>query len=181
MNQKSLIHSLIISITVTIMFFWVSNPLLAAHSLQLAALLLVTFIITHRVLKPDSFKLAESTTSTMAVILVTYATGGITSSLFWLNYFLLFELSLLLEPIIAIVLTITLFLFYFFTLEPSLSPFQLISLTAFLFMTPLAYFFGRLYETNSNQKKEIHNLSKLIQQLKSGITEEVKKVEVNTF
>lgn len=172
MNQKPALHALILGTAVTVIFFWVVNEKLSIYSLQLSGLLLLTLVISHRILKPVSFKLVESTVSTMAVLLVTQATGGIASPLFFLNYFLLFELSLLLEPVIPMILSVFLIFFYFFTSDMITSPFLITALLAFPCMTPLAYYFGRIYQKELNQKKEIQNLSKKVERLEEELVEE---------
>jgi len=104
-KKRIILHTFIIFVAVFITYFWVTDEYLKDASLQLTAVLMLTLIFTRHLLKPPSFKLAESTISTMTVLLVTTATGGITSPLFFLNYFLLFELSLLLEPQIPLLLS----------------------------------------------------------------------------
>jgi len=110
------------------------------------------------------------------VLLIVFATGGITSPLFFLNYFLLFELSLLLEPVIPLILSISLIGFYFFTDGVGGSPLRLLELVSFPFMTPLAFLFGKIYQKEENQKKEIKNLSKKIERLEEELVEEETKV-----
>lgn len=172
MNHKSALHSLILGAAVTVIFFWVINEKLSLYSLQLSGLLLLTLVITHHLLKPTSFKLVESTISTMAVLLITNSTGGISSPLFFLNYFLLFELSLLLEAIIPMVLSVFLIFFYFFTSEMSTAPFLITALLAFPCMTPLAYYFGKIYQKEENQRKELRSLNRKIESLEEELVEE---------
>jgi len=169
---KPALHAIVLGSAVTVIFFWVINEKLSYYSLQLSAILLLTLVITHHLLKPPTFKLVESTISTMAVLLVTQATGGISSPLFFLNYFLLFELSLLLEPVIPMILSVFLIFFYFFTSEVTHSPFMITALLAFPCMTPLAYYFGKIYNKEENQKKEIKNLSHKIEELEEELVEE---------
>lgn len=172
MPGKTAVHAIILTIATILIFFWVSDEALLNLSLQLSAVLLLLLIICHRILKPVSFRLAESTISTMAVLLITSATGGVSSPLFFLNYFLLFELSLLLEPVIPLVLSAGLIIFYFMLSESHQTPLLIAMIIAFPFMTPLAYIFGQLYQKEENQKKEIKNLSKKIESLEEELVEE---------
>lgn len=172
MGKKPALHSIILLAAVVITFFWITNEILSNFSLQLTAILLLTLIFTHHLLKPASFKLVESTVSTMAVILVVSSTGHLSSPLFFLNYFLLFELSLLLEPVIPLILSATLLIFYFLTGDIGGSPLRFLELAAFPFMTPLAYFSGRIYQKEENQKKEIKGLEKKIEKLEEELVEE---------
>lgn len=171
-GKKSFVHSLILITAVITVFFWVTNEILEGFSLQLTAILLLAFIFTHRLLKPVSFKLAESTISTMAVLLVVFSTGGISSPLFFLNYFLLFELSLLLEPVIPLVLSGTLIFFYFLITNPEGSLLRWAELLAFPFMTPLAFFFGKFYRKEEHQKEQIKGLERKVEMLEEELVEE---------
>lgn len=170
-KKRVILHSFIIFVAVFVTYFWVTSETLKDVSLQLTAILMLSLIFSRHLLKPSSFKLAESTISTMAVLLVTTATGGITSPLYFLNYFLLFELSLLLEPQIPLLLSGVLICYYSLTTGSVHSPFIYAGFLAFPFMTPLAYMFGKLYQKEENQKKEIKNLSKKVEALEEEIVE----------
>lgn len=126
---------------------------------------MLVLVVTRFIIKPQTFRLVESIISTMAVLLVINDTGGLSSPFFFLNFFLLFELSLLLEPIIPLILSAALILFYIFIHTPTgdITPFSI--LLAFPFMTPLAVFLGKIYGKEENQKREIRNLEKKVQVL----------------
>lgn len=171
MGKKVIIHTLILLVATGITFFWVTNEKLNYYALQLSAILLLTLIVSHRILRPISFKLVESTVSTMAVLLVTTSTGSLASPLFFLNYFLLFELTFLLEPIIPLLLSGAFILFYLL-ISDNKTPVLFAQLLAFPFMTPLAVIFGNILQKVKNQKKEIQNLSKKIEKLEEELVEE---------
>ena len=171
-KKRIILHTFIIFVAVFITYFWVTDEYLKDASLQLTAVLMLTLIFNRHLLKPPSFKLAESTISTMTVLLVTTATGGITSPLFFLNYFLLFELSLLLEPQIPLLLSWALICYYSLTTGSVHSPLIYAGFLAFPFMTPLAFMFGQLYQKGENKKKEIRNLNKKVEKLEEELVEE---------
>ena len=170
--KKPAVYAIILFVAIILTIFWVNIESLNYYSLQLTAFLLLTLIISHHLLKPTSFHLVESTVSTVAVLLVVSATGGIASPLFFLNYFLLFELSLILEPVIPLILSFGLVFFYFQTGKVGGSLILWLGFLAFPFMTPLAYYFGQIYQKEENQKKEIKNLSKKIEKLEEELVEE---------
>lgn len=172
MKAKPAFHALILFIATITTFFWVTHETLSLYSLQLSAILLLTILFTHRILKPVSFKLVESTISTIAVLLLVYATGGISSPLFFLNYFLLFELSLLLEPLIPLVLSLALGGYYLSISGDGTTLFNLLELLAFPVMTPLAMYFGSLYKKGQYQKEEIKHLHNKIENLEEELMEE---------
>src|SRR3989338_9315191 len=113
MAKEVKLHIGILLATVLACFIWVNTHELNRFSLQLSAMLLLFLLISHRFQTPRTFKLTQSITSTIAVIFITTSTGTLASPLFFINSLLLFELSILLEPIIPIVLAFTLILFYF--------------------------------------------------------------------
>jgi len=172
MEKKVIFHTIILLAATCTTFFWVTNELLSKYSLQLTGILLLTLLICHRFIKGPTFKLIESLISTVGVLLVTSTTGGITSPLFFLTFFLLFELSLLLEPSIPLILSFAFIFYYFITAEVGISGFQWLALLAFPYMTPLAVIFGSIYQKVTNQKKEIRNLSHQVEELKEELVEE---------
>lgn len=176
MTKKIAIHILILLSSVLLTYFWINDQTLSLYSLQLTAFLLLTLIASHHLHRPSQFRLVESTVSTICVLLVISATGGVNSPLFFLNFILLFELALLLEPAVSLVLSGGLFLFYLFTHQAGSSPLSLAALLSFPFMTPLAYFFGKIYFRQVNQKKEIRNLHKEIRKIKEELTEDELKL-----
>jgi len=172
MNRKVVLHIVTLLTATLLTYFWVTDETLVDYSLQLTGILLLTLILSHRLLKTSSFKLVESVVTTVSVLLVTSSSGGLSSPLFFLNLLLLFELSLLLEPIIPVVLSLGFIFFYFYSHQLGNSPFLLVTLFSFPLMTPLAYFFGKIYLKEEHQKVEIKHLENKIEELKEEIIEE---------
>ncbi|OGF98763.1 hypothetical protein A2153_01490 [Candidatus Gottesmanbacteria bacterium RBG_16_38_7b] len=151
MFNNAIKHSLILLSALFLTLLWVNNPDLSNYSLQLSAGLIIFLVLAHKLFKTDSFLLTESTISVICVTLITSATAGLTSPLFFLNHFLLFELSLLLEPSIAVILTFGLMVFYLYTNQVGSSPYNLAILLSLLVMTPLALLLGKVYQKVKNQ------------------------------
>lgn len=168
MPRKALIHVTILSLATLITYLWVTDKTLAHYSLQLTGILMLSFIISLHLHRPSQFRLVESVVSTMAVLLICTATGGINSPLFFLNHFLLFELSLLLTPIVPIFLSFILITFYLFAYQIGTHT-NLLPLLSFPFLTPLAYIFGKLYQKSKNQHKELRNLNQKIVSLEDEL------------
>jgi hypothetical protein len=104
--------------------------------------------------------------------MITSSTGGATSPFFFLNDFLLFELSILLEPVIPLVLSAGLAVFYIYTHGSELPFVSLVPLASLPLMTPLAYYTGLIYQKMKNQKKLIRSLEKKVEDLEEEIVEE---------
>ena len=173
MEKNTALHSFILIVAVFLTFFWVSDDSLSYLSLQLTAALLLTLVMTHKRLSHKSFRMLESVISTVAVLLIVATTGGIASPFFFLNFVLLFELSFLLEPAIPFILSAALVLFYYlFTSGTDILAARWLELAAFPFMTPLAYFLGKIYRREENQKKEIAGLENKVEKLEERLVEE---------
>ena len=83
------------------------------------------------------------------------STGGLTSPFFFLIYFLLFSLSIILEPIISITTTVTLIIFFLLNLPANQSFVTLMPIISLAFITPFALFLGR--EQIEVQKSKLKN------------------------
>jgi len=172
MLRKTVFHTFILTIAVLGSLIFIETPVLSYYSLQVAGFVLLILLISRRFVDSEKFRMIESAVSTIAILMVVSSTGGIGSPLFFLNYILLFELSLLLEPAIPLILSILLILFYLFS-GPSVSLiYTVTTLLSFPFMTPLAIFAGNLYMKSVNQKKEIGRLSHKINELKEELVDE---------
>jgi len=140
-----IIHSLILMVTITIAYL-ASKTILAQYDLQIAAVLFMIFFIAKKFLGPGSkSRLIESVIFTFLVLFIVGSSGGLASPYFFLLYFLLFSLSLLLEPVISITSTLALIIFFILELPPA-QPFQaLFPLFSLIFLTPFALFMGQEY------------------------------------
>lgn len=145
MKNSSLSHSVFLLISLFLTLIFLSRKELADYSLQLTAFLIVFLVISHKIFTLSSFLMVESVVSTISIVLVTSATGGLSSPFFFLNHFLLFELSLLLEPEVPVILTLGLMVFYLFSYQVGNTFNNLIYLSSFIFMTPLAFLVGNAY------------------------------------
>lgn len=152
MKNSSLSHSVFLLISLFLTLIFLSRKELADYSLQLTAFLIVFLVISHKIFTLSSFLMVESIISTISIVLVTSTTGGLSSPFFFLNHFLLFELSLLLEPEVPVILTLGLMVFYLFSFQVGSSFNNLIYLSSFIFMTPLAFFAGNAYKVLKTPK-----------------------------
>lgn len=152
---KHIKDSLLIIIVSCLAFLWSKTPLTNV-SLQLSAVLFLLFLILRRFFKKTAFFLTfEALFFTLLVLILVFDTGGLSSPLFFLIYFLLFSLSFLLEPQAAFILSLTLIVLLIFSL-PEVQNFQmLIPLFSLPFITPLAVFFGREHQKLKATEKEL--------------------------
>ena len=156
---KEIIHSLILIFTIALGFLFPRSAL-ASYDLQIAALLFIFFFLVKKLALPNPPKarLLESVIFTLVVLLIVNTTGSVTSPFFFLIYFLLFSLSLLLEPIIAIVASLTLIIFFILSIPKDQNLSILLPIFSLAFITPFALFLGKEYEENQRLKAKSQEL-----------------------
>ena len=145
---KFLLHSLFLIVAVVLAFFWTSNPSLSYYTLQLIAVFVVFFFINQIISRHRRQKInltIDSVVFTMIILLLVISTGGLTSSLFFLIYFLMFGLALLFEPLITVSLTVAMVLFFLFTPSQTEPMKEILQLFSLILITPVALFFGKQY------------------------------------
>jgi len=112
-------------------------------------------IITIFISKNIYSRLIESVIFTLVIMGIINATGGLDSPFFFLIYFLLFSLSIILEPIISITTTATLIVFFLLNLPQNQNFKTLIPIISLAFITPFAMFLGQ--EKMNNEKLKMKN------------------------
>ncbi|MGB9882975.1 MAG: hypothetical protein ACPLRN_00440 [Microgenomates group bacterium] len=161
--SREIIHSLILIFSVVLTFIFPKTNL-GSYDLQIAAFLFIVLYLTKKFfIKNSSSKLIESVIFTLVVLGIVNTTGGVNSPFFFLIYFLLFSVSLLLEPIISITLTLTLISFYLLMMPQNQDFKSLLPILSLAFLTPFALYLGKEYEqirqlTKKNQQMEENNL-----------------------
>jgi len=150
---KEIIHSIILIFTISLGFLFPKSSL-AQYDLQIAASIFIFFFIIKKFTLPNSqpSRLLESVVFTLIVLLIVNTTGAIQSPFFFLIYFLLFSLSLLLEPIISIITTLTLVIFFLLSIPPNQNLSSLLTILSLAFIAPFALFLGKEYEENQKLK-----------------------------
>lgn len=155
---------------VFLVYFWVNNPTTSLYTLQLIAVFILLYFLNQmRAKKPNNF--INALIFTIVILLLVSTTGGLSSPLFFLVYFLLFGVSLLFTPAITLILTLALASFFILT-SPLNNLGNFISLISLLFISPLALFFGRQYLKVLENEKKIAILRKTGRKLKRAIKKE---------
>lgn len=144
--SKEIIHSIILIAAIGITFIFPKTTL-ANYDVQISAALFIVLFVAKRFLIPkDSIsKLLESVVFALIVLGIVNTTGGTESPFFFLIYFLLFSVSMLLEPIISITTTIALIVFFLLSLPEGQNLKTLLPIFSLAFLTPFALFMGQEY------------------------------------
>lgn len=142
----------------------ISTPLSEYMSQILAAIiaLSVLFVILMRRAKKHNDLFIGSTyevaTVTIAIMLAIFITGGLESGLYFLLYFLLFGIVFLFEPASVFIMLIGILTVFFGQAgdESNLVP-NLVKLGSLVFLSPIAYFFGREFAKRQELKNEVQD------------------------
>jgi len=150
MNQRQFIHSVLIGVAIVATFLWANHPGLSHYNLQLTGALIILYFVFRLIFSsqyssPDLRVLPTTIVLTTVTLLLLFATGGVSSQLFFLLDFLLFALALLFEPVQAAVATAILVTLFLLQNQGHLSNLDIINIASLTAMTPLAIIFSRLY------------------------------------
>lgn len=153
---KEIAHALILIFTIVLTFI-LPKTNLAQYDLQISAGLFILLYLTKKFIISKNIysRLIESVVFTFIIMGIVNSTGGLTSSFFFLIYFLLFSLTLILEPIISITTTVTLIIFFLLSLPASQDFRTLLPIISLAFITPFAMFMGQ--EKVNNEKLKMKN------------------------
>jgi hypothetical protein len=195
--SPEIFHSIILILTIAFSFSLVKTQFYQ-YDLQITALIFIVYFLAKKISKEiprrprqlagpprndkEGTRLLDSIIFTLIILNIVNSTGATKSPLFFLNYFLIFALSLLLEPIISITTTLTLVIFYLLSLPENQSIKELLPIFSLPFLTPFAMFLGQEYMENQklkvkSQKLEEDNflflslvIKKHLQNIKEAVT-----------
>ena len=153
---------------------------LAKYDLQVMALLFIVYFFAKRLFfNRVGFIYFEAWLFVFIICSTVFSTGGITSPFFFLLYFLLFALALILDPLVGLVLTITLVLLFFSMNNFQIELKQLLPVLSLPFIAPFAKYLGDLQKRYFQQKQEIKRLEKA--KIKSDHLEAYEKTQTFIF
>lgn len=159
--MKVLLQSLLLLLSFSLVFVWTNSPL-AEFTIQIIGILIGLYIVASfagsRRGKKLSFGGAFGIFSLNTIILLfIFATGGMSSSFFFLIYFIIFALVFVFEPYTIISFCIgAVLLLLPIALRDDVTG-NIIKLASIILISPLALFFGHEYqksELDEQEKKE---------------------------
>jgi len=164
--SPEIFHSIILILTIAFSFLLIKTPFYQ-YDLQITAFIFIIYFLLKKFLSKYQttnikYRLFDSVIFTLLILNIINSTGATKSPLFFLNYFLIFALSLLLEPIISITTTLTLVIFYLLSLPQDQSLKELLPIFSLPFLTPFALFFGQEHIKNTKLKAQSSKLKNII-------------------
>ncbi len=180
MKNKSLIWQ-ITGVLVTLflaLIFSISE--LARYDLQVMALLFIVYFFSKKLFfQKVGFIYFEAWLFVFIIAATVFSTGGAASPFFFLLYFLLFALALILDPLVGLILTITLVLLFFSVSNFELDLKQLLPVLSLPFIAPFAKYLGDLQKRYFRQKEELKRLEKA--KMKTANLEAYQKTQTFLF
>ncbi|KKQ24130.1 MAG: hypothetical protein US40_C0011G0045 [Candidatus Roizmanbacteria bacterium GW2011_GWC2_37_13] len=156
--SKEIVHSLIL-IAAIVLAFILPKTNLANYELQITAgLFIILYLVKKIVVRSSSSRLIESVIFTLIIVGIVNSTGATNSPFFFLVYFLLFSLSLLLEPIISITTTVSIIAFFLLSSPQGQDWKNLLPIISLAFITPFAMFLGEEHIESQKAKGKIQKL-----------------------
>lgn len=156
--MKVLLQSLLLLLSFALVFIWTNSPL-AEFTVQIIGVLIGMYIVASfagaRRGKKLSFGGAFGIFSLNTIILLfIFATGGMSSSFFFLIYFIIFALVFVFEPYTIVSFCIgTVLLLLPIALRDDVTG-NIIKLVSIVLISPLALFFGREYQKSEQDEYE---------------------------
>ncbi|MCX6704165.1 MAG: hypothetical protein NTZ07_01845 [Candidatus Woesebacteria bacterium] len=165
----------ILAVATVVASFLISVSPLSNYGLQIAALAMivyvgVSFLIRKRILSLGLKVTLDVLVFSLTVSLLIFTTGGFTSPVFFLSYFLLFGVALFSSPITATAITIT-FALLFIVAPKADFWIDLLQMASLVSIAPLSVLFGKQYLKVLQDKKMITGLSQKVQKNKVEVTD----------
>lgn len=156
--RKIIIHSVALMISVMVAFVLPKSRLID-YQFQFVAFLFILLYIKKRFIPAaeksyrGESRLLESVSFTLIIVTIINTTGGTLSPYFFLIYFLLFSISLILDPKIAFVVTLTLTALYLVDAPRGINFSYYIPIFSLVFLTPFTVYLGDSYLKNEDLRK----------------------------
>ena len=175
-NNKILLHSGLVAAALGLSYF-IAQTSLSEYSLQISGILvaiymLISFLIRKKFLDPASRIPFDIFVFSFAASFLLFTTGGLTSPVFFLTYFLLFGISLLSAPTTSVVAALAFAILFILTPKVDFWT-EILQIVSLLSIAPISAMFGRQYiEILKNEQK-----IKLLKNVGQDFVEEIKSQE----
>lgn len=174
--MKFILQSFFIILSFIFIFIW-QNTSLSEYTIPALGFLIFLFLLTSVKKKglPKNESLLIFVLNTVIFLLI-FSTGGFSSSLFFILYFLAFGIAFVFEPETVFVFILgTILVFLSFALKDNVLE-NLIRLGSLVIISPLAYFFGREYRHEEKQQANIEAMQERAKDAADTISKDVEEI-----
>lgn len=175
--MKVYFQTFLIFASFILVFVW-QNSELAKYSVPLIGFLVFMFLLVSMRTKknlnlggPYNFFLLNT-----VLLLFIFSTGGITSNLFFILYFLLFAAAFIMDPRSVFIFPVGIVVVFWSSLFQADITANLLKIGSLGLLTPLAYFFGVQFSKTEKQEDEILKTKERAKSSADDIAEDVEEV-----
>lgn len=188
--MKLFLQTLVLILSFAIVFVWENSPL-SNYTVQILGFLVFLYLIISARKKAMPAGSQGKDFLTMGggpwgifilntiILLLIFSTGSISSSLFFLLYFLGFGIAFVFEPPAIFVFIIGAVLIFLPDALKGDTFGNFIKVGSLLLISPLAYFFGREYRKSDKEDDDIKALEERTKEAADTISEDVEEVVKN--
>lgn len=182
--MKLILQALVLILSFVIVFIWEQTPL-SGYTVQILAILVVLYLIVSARKKGVGFLTMGGDGPwgililNTIVLLLIFATGSISSSLFFLLYFLGFGIAFVFEPPAIFVFIVGAVLVFLPDALKGDTLGNFLKIGSLLLISPLAYFFGREYRKSDKEEGDIESLEERTKEAADTISEDVEELVKN--
>jgi hypothetical protein len=179
--MKLVLQALVLILSFVIVFIWGQTPL-SNYTVQILGFLVVLYLIVSARKKGKGFLTMGGEGPwgifilNTIILLLIFATGSISSSLFFLLYFLGFGIAFVFEPPAIFVFIVGAVLVFLPDALKGDTFGNFIKVGSLLLISPLAYFFGREYRKSDKQEDDIQALDERTKEAADTISEDIEEV-----
>lgn len=161
--QKILQHTILLAASVGFSYLWNNSSTLNPFNLQIIALSIICYVLIQYLSRKSNFPANKKSAIdifilTLVIYLIIFSTGALFSPLFFLIYFLLFGISLILEPSAGFILAIISTIFFLASPRKELWA-EFLQLASLFLISPLSLIFGTQYIKVLQDEEKIKVLS----------------------
>jgi len=179
-SMKLIYQSFLLLLSFGFVFVWQQTPL-SGYTIQILGFLIFLYLIVSFRKKGSKGFAPRGESWTIfilntVVLLLIISTGGFTSTLFFLLYFLVFGIAFVFEPPTVFVFVVGAIIFFVQDALKDDVMRNLIMLGSLGLISPLAFFFGREYRKEEVQDEKINKLEQKTEQASNKIAKDVDEV-----
>ncbi len=182
--MKLFLQTLVLILSFAIVFVWENSPL-SNYTVQILGFLVFLYLIISARKKGKGFLTMGGGGSwgifilNTIILLLIFSTGSISSSLFFLLYFLGFGIAFVFEPPAIFVFIVGAVLVFLPDALKGDTFGNFLKIGSLLLISPLAYFFGREYRKSDKEESDIEALEERTREAADTISEDVEEVVRN--